>query len=630
MKTVVIALVWVVLLSGLTSSDLAHAAPLLDRQDQNELEKLKALITEQQKQIEELRKQAPAGKPGADGRLSLKDIKNLSASGFSDADIHPDSLAALMGLYKLRDLEKCLVKFTHWVLIEREAAIGSGRYIFERQGYVLLLGQKDGKVVGLTRLCSIDFKKGINLDDPRIDADNPAFVVGLMALEVPGENRRDFYLVDHETPRLEHDYLKKDSKYLKEFIAKAGVRSDFFPDLLRSGDIIKRRALGRNDLAFVTFDRKKVLGIYYKQPNLGGAGIEVTDDVAPESPAASARIRKGDTIVEIQSKPLVMHENGNFFSPEECKKRLDAILSECAFNQAIPVRLYRGNTTLTRYLVFEHPGNFITEGKVNNLGLANPERTLDILFSELDKLSVLGEEFTAHCSWCVVRADKAKGATVPNALDKTSVVLDCVTTVAALLGLQKIEYISFKLNRAVRFANELNDLLVEVRRGVQGAKDFTTYLDEHLLVRAPAEFNPGDVNVLSGDSIEIEEQLGGPNGLKGKRRMRLAYVVAKEVKNREFLQSLMDFAYETGASLIALPDGEDQHGITHVHLFIKRPRDGSQGEQAPSGDLLLGYVNLLMVAKGEAKVMDLNAEKKAENNPTRFVLKGLRVLEKLR
>lgn len=667
MKAVAIAFIWVTLLAGLTSPDLAQAAPLPgQQQEQGELEKLKALLREQQKQIEGLKAQAGKSSLKLD---SLKDLQDKSTLALNDAGITTNSLAALMNLYQLRGIEKCLVKYQHWAYVNAQLypiqrVLGDRDRVIYREGFMLLLGTRDNKVMGLTTRCGVDAIKDILVDVPTTNETGGAILAGVLALQLKGEESSDLYFVEHET-KFDHEYVQKPSKFDSPFLKNAGLTTDAWTDLLNSGKRIRVKGFGNNDLALVTFDRKKRLGIKCK-PILGGvepaspSHLRV-EQVADESPAASARIKEGDLISAIDRHQILLYEQfrkRDVFKQkdDESKLRLgqlaaeewvDTILAECKFNEAIPVQLLRTRPvspshavveTVTKYLVFEHPGDFISDGKVSHLGVKQPDKVLDVLLGELDKLAILKRDFYVNCSWCVARdqAIKRKQVPPPSSIEKLAAILDIIAFATGMLGIAPAALVSAgtaAVIRNVKRAAEVGAELArrfeaayqigsEIQRGVEAAKDFGMFMAEKYTLGEPMEFDPQKIAVITGDSFEGED-LKGVN-----RKVRLAYVDARGESSKKAFEQLIVVAITFDLIVVAVPDGVDRHGFTHAHVFAIK--DGDRVRASNLGELAVStlvYLNMLVLMSGEdAQVFNHNVAGSA----TGFALKGLSRLSELK
>lgn len=636
MKAVAIAFIWVTLLAGLASPYLAQAAPLLgQQQEQGELEKLKAQLEEQRKLNEELTKKLLGAPQLAAQKSSLKDAKVASTWGLERSGIPPESLSAMMSLYKLRNIERCVVKFKHWVLLEGEGLFGSDKILKPREGHILLLGSANNSVVGYTTLCGIDFAEGIQFDDARIDPQNPRFVAGLFALEVPDDKRLDFYLVEHETNR-KHEYLQKPEK-LKPFLDAIGVSAEFWTDLLQSGDRVTRQKFGRNDLALVTFDRKKWFGDTASSVGAFERSLKL-EKVAPNSPAARARISSGDHVVAINKKRLTFHQEVvakilfgqkdvtvfNVLDEREVKAQWEKFLEECPFNEAVPVEIVRPERNLIRYVVFEHPGNFITEGKVATLGLSKPAAIFTTLFEEQEKLSLIRKQQFLKCEWCLTRVDTAPLKAPMTMLEKGAFISTIAGHAAFLLNQEAASEGFHKVSRTLKGAQAALDLAVEIERGFKAAGDLGQYFEKTFVLGAPIEIDPGAAKVTYGDRFEVTDET------KVKRKFRLAYIIGAGQHAEDYLQSLFDLAYDSGLKVVAIPDGKDFLSYTHVHLFMLRPGDQPVFDPATMLSRMAYYVNPMMILEGGCHVFDHRVSEVTEGNPTRFIYSGFKALEALK
>lgn len=566
---------------------------------------LEAKLAQQEKQIKDLAGQLKKGGGSAapSTELSLKNIQLMSAAGLTQADISSDSLVALLRMYKLRELERCIVKFRHWAYVEGKYVFSSNE-TYERQGFMLLLGCRDGQVIGLTKLCSADILKGIEYDDPGWQeylqkGEKVPIYAGVIALEVPGVARRDYYIVDHETPT-----IRPAEEFKSTFFEKMQIRPEFWPKLAESGDYVRIKRLEKNDLAFVIFEKRRFLGIAWDETK---DGLHVTV-VGPRTPAFRAGIEIGDDLVSINGKPV--RNNSEFASA----------LVSCPFNQAVRLQVRHLGSLDTLYTVFVDTGNFVTEGKVANLGLKEPEKVLDALLAELDKLgSLLRDEFHVECRWCEARRQAAPLAQPPGPLDYVSIATAVVGVGPFVEIANKIEHTVDLMQKFERFY----EIGCALKRDVEAFKDLHQYMKEKFALGKPLVFDPQTVTVLSGDSFEA---LDSQNV---KHRIRLAYIMAKGDQSKQFLSQLLVTASAQGLSLVAGPDGEDRQGFMHAHVFLVK-----EGERLKVDDFesLIAsapvYCNMLVMLGGgnEVVVSDDNVSTRA----TGFILAGLRRVQELR
>lgn len=571
---------------------------------------------------------SPNHNPEAKDPLSLQFLHTISSASFADAGMSPESIGMLLALQKLRDIERCVVKFKHWVYVETESAITPFNYlradkIYEREGYILLLGCRDNKVIGLTTRCSVDFRKGLKYerDNGGINPKSPKFVAGVLALEIPGNpNARDFHLVKHETNKSHERFQNPDgwSRSRDEFLGKMKIKPDFWSALVESGDQVSVDLLGNNDLAFVTFDKDRQLGAgCFQAPN--GLGIA---QIWKDFPIARADLKIGDIITGFDGHPV------------RTIAELTAAASNSPFNKDVLISISRDGSAFDRNIQFHHLGNFMTQGKVGNLGLEQPEKILSALFSELGKMGgLLHRELLINCHWCQDREDQGPGQAPSELVDwikdiapfATGLVFSIIATPAAYYegyfamkwGIKSLEGIAI----ADGVYSEVQDLRV--------------FLKTQFSLGQPFLINSSSIKILEGDLFEADDKTGA------RVTIQLAHIKTNDDESKTFLGAIVALATTSHCGILAIPDGRDHKGNLHCHVILLRPGKSAEkatdtvfptsldalGQLIADPSALASYVNLIMIIKGKAMAYNHNV---GDGRSTRFLLDALRFLTKNR
>ncbi|MHC5022126.1 MAG: hypothetical protein ACYTGX_18885, partial [Planctomycetota bacterium] len=133
--------------------------------------------------------------------IALPDFRAASRDAAAEARLGPHQVAALPQLHRLRRLERCLVKFRHIVYEEDDFGPDD---VFRREGWMVLLGTRDGRTLALTTRCAVDLRQpGYQYVDPTEPGD-PELVAGILALQAPGTDGSQpghfaHALITHET-----------------------------------------------------------------------------------------------------------------------------------------------------------------------------------------------------------------------------------------------------------------------------------------------------------------------------------------------------------------------------------------------------------------------------------------------
>ncbi len=318
--------------------------------------------------------------------LALRSSGAMAVSGLS-----PAVLAVYPKLKALKNLEKSVAHFTHCAYVTD----GWSLKTFTRTGYIVLLGQEDGRTIGLTTRCSLDFNyPGFQFVDPNNKA--PQFLVGAIAIEPPrGSTSKvnDIYVVNEETETLDPRVTSPNEYFQGSFLKPLGISESFWQSTLEAGDRIRYRTLGKNDLVFVEFYSQRMFGTTCKAAT---GGLEVVS-VVEDSVAFRAGVKMGDILTKFNNRSLR--------TLDDLGKARDAT----PLNKQFEVTLRRKGEVLQRHAQFNHLGNFFTKDVIGNLGLDEPFAIVNKLMGTLAELgSLLNTEFYVHCEQCHERIERAK------------------------------------------------------------------------------------------------------------------------------------------------------------------------------------------------------------------------------
>lgn len=526
--------------------------------------------------------------------VTAEELSGKSAGAFGVSGLSPTIMATFPALYRLRNLDKCVVKFTHSVYVPT----GWGYSTYSRTGHLLLMGEENGKTIGITTRCALDFTyPGFQYVNPNIT--NPKFVLGVLALEQSdadgGNVKYDYHIVSEETPTFDSVFTAPNDYFKKNFLGSLGMKPEFWPQVLESGDRVTYRKLGNNDLVFVEFDNLRMLGISSVEVD-GGLRIS---NVVGDSVAFRAGIKVGDVLEDINgvaTRKLEDVTTGKMSAP---------------LNKEFTLTVNRNGTRLTRYAVFHHSGNFLSSGSIGSLGIDKPTAVLDELMSSLDQLgALLSTNFYVHCERCHERISRAEVEREPSLLET---VARFIPLAGALLSMQPaavlwtMNFVN-RINMVVDVFNWLSDI-------VGKAQDALAYLRDFPLGK-PVRVLASDVRVLDGDTLEMTMP-GGDS-----MQVQPAYCRARGSSGAAYLRTLLEDAAGAGLDLLALPDGKDMHGKTHCHLFLVGE---SQDDASDRPRLLDVYVNLLLIHEGFASAQDYGV---SDGKSTMLVLDGFRKIDK--
>jgi hypothetical protein len=473
----------------------------------------------------------------------------------------------------------------------------------KREGYLILLGTKDNKVVGLTTQCSINFiHPGYQFVDPTKGRD-PDYAAGVLALRPPGNDSgmRDYYMVHHEM-NLDHPKVRDVSgRFRSEFLPATGMSAEFWNRLLESGDLVSFRPIGRNDLAFVTFEQKKVLGVSTRAQ---GDGLFVAH-VMRDSPADKAGIEVGDLLVRINDRSIRSHDD------------LQSALRSSPFNVQVRFEVRKPDrwNLVPRMVTFHHPGNFLTSGEVNTLGLEDPEKIVSVLLQELDRIGgLLHRDLLVQCHVCDSMVQRARIKEPPSVVDLVTLLIPVASGLIGAEAAMKL----WSAARAYEVFSSTYRMLTTLKSEVG---DLVGFFEERLSVGPPLLLQANTVEVMAGDVFRAEDILGTEH------LFHLAFVKARTEESTACLKQLINVAARDDCPLVAIPDGVDAKGRKHVHLFLMRPGKFTTIPTVSTFSYLAfeGYLNLVMVMKGQGVAYDHNV---SDGRMTRFILRTFKALDR--
>lgn len=540
--------------------------------------------------------------------LALPDFRAASRDAAAQARLAGHQVAALPQLHRLRTLERCLVKFTHFIYEEDDFGPDD---VFRREGWMVLLGTRDGRTLGLTTRCAVDVHQpGYQYLDASEPGD-PELVAGVLALQAPGTDgceARHFAhaLVEHETD-WNHALLRRPyGRFLEEFCAPAQLSHDAWSTLVERGTRVTVKPVGKHDLALVVFEHQKQLGVDAEPFGDERGGLRITS-VWPGSAAARAGLETGDRLLRIGRRDC------------ESLGVLQQIMATAPCGEAISVAYERAGTlgtgTRSTAVTFAAPDELTDRGAAETFGINAPMSAVADLLQSLQTVGdLLQSEMTAQCSRCRERAQRADVSGAPTLADALARLVPIAGGLLALDG----EAIA---DRAAGVGGVV-DAINEWRRLLSGVDDLRAFL---------REFPMGDPILLDPATLQLERGdrfSAAPAGGGARQAFRLAYIESREPQGLALLERTIRMARHTQRALLAVPDGRDiGSGCTHVHLLVA---DASQlppnGWRAGAGLVLEGYVNLVMIREGAATAADHGV---SDGRTTRVVLDAFRRLDSL-
>ena len=544
----------------------------------------------------------PAAHPAVP--ISLLEFRTASREAAADAGLDERQIRALPGLSRLRRLGASLVRGTHIAYEEDDFAPDD---VFRREGWMVLLGEHRGRVIGLTTRCTVDVHQpGYQYLDPR-EPGEPELVAGLLALPPPGappdNARRDGYLIEHETD-WSHALLRRPyGRFLDEWLAGAGLDAARWPALLERGARVRVHAIGAHDLALVSFEPAPRLGV----DGEGAAGGVRVTAVWPGSVAARAACATGDLIVSLDGAALP--------TPAELQSACDAL----GWDRSATLRWQRagpdGAVAMEAAVSFRRDGDFLADGTCGTLGVEAPMEAVATLLESLTTVGdLLQTELTAQCARCRERVQRAEVRGAPTLAEA----LGRLVPIAGGL-------LSIDADRAVDLAGRATgvgavvEAVQEWRRLLAGVDDLERFLSS-FPVGDPIALDPASVEVLGADRLRARDLAGGS------RELRLAYCAAAPGGARE-LARVCDMARAEQRLLVAVPDGRDLAGVTHVHLLVVKPDEWPPRDWRAKAALATeGYVNLVLIRAGACHADDHGV---SDGRATRLVLEAFRRLDRL-
>jgi len=537
---------------------------------------------------------------------TLRDFQLTSMTALAEARLGPEQIVSLGGHHRLRKLDRCILRFEHWAFKNSKGLL-AGPKSYKREGYLLLLGQQSGKVIALATRCGVDMSwphPGLVGESP---GGMPKFIAGIVAFSLPDaapSAPRDYYLVSRETD-MSHPSMKNpnwdESGWVPgtfaKFVRETGINSlAFWKTLLESGDRIEFSEVGKNDFAFVTFEQKKVFGIVASDSR---DGLKV-NEVVPGTAASRAGLLAGDVLVSLNGRSV------------RNSKEFHAALDSCPVNEPLKVGYsrHRDLPVVESTFAFQHPGNFLSKGKVETLELSRPQEIIALVLAELDRVgALLSTEMYAICRWCKETIDRQEFV---QPRDPAEMILYFAPMAAGLVGLDC--GIRAGLYAADRIVHFLGDSISTIKTIHEEFGDVRAFYGKHVTLGEPFYLLPDQVRV--GDDAQLQA-----TDTSGKEhRLQLAYTAPKPGA-AEYLRQLLVESKAAGYRLIAIPDGTDGKGNEHCHLVLL-----SAGNQPTVLQQLKGYLNLVLIRKGFATAVDHGV---SDGKSTRVVLRGLRMVEGL-
>lgn len=549
---------------------------------------------------------APAAAPAAIPAvpISLAEFRVASREAAAAAGFDDRHVRALPGLSRLRRLATSLVRVTHMAYEEDAFAPDD---VFRRDGWLVLLGEHHGRIIGLTTRCTVDVHQpGYQYLDPR-EPGVPELVAGLLALHPPGagpdDTRRDGYLIEHETD-WGHALLRQPhGRFVDEFLAAAGVDAGRWPAILERGARVTMHPIGPHDLALVCFEPVRRLGLDVEG---AAAGVRVTA-VWPGSVAARAGCAAGDLVLSLDGAPL--------HTPGALQTACDAL----EWDRPATLRWQRagpdGVVAMQSPVAFRRGVDFVADGTCGTLGVGAPMEAVAALLESLGAVGdLLQTELTAQCAQCrerVARAEVRGAPALAEALGRL------VPIAGGLLAIDADRAVDLA-GRATGVGSVIESM-EEWRRLLAGVDDLERFLSS-FPVGDPIPLDPASVEVLRADRLRARDAAGDTH------EFRLAYCAGAPGGERE-LTRVCAMARAERRLLVAVPDGRDLDGTAHVHLLVVTPEAWPPKDWRAKAALATeGYVNLVLIRAGACHAADHGV---SDGRATRVVLEAFRRLDRL-
>ncbi len=554
---------------------------------------------------------APTPAPAIVLPIALPAFRAASRDAAVQAHLAQHQVAVLPQLHRLQRLERCLIKFRHIVYEEDDFGPDD---IFQREGWMVLLGTRDGHTLGLTTRCAVDLHQpGYQYVDGSESGD-PELVAGVLALQAPGTDgsKPEHFahaLIAHETD-WSHALLRNPyGRFIDEFCRAGGLTAAQWPELLERGTRVTVKPVGKHDLALVVFDHQRQLGVDLDPAEADRNGVRITA-VWPGSAAARAGLQPEDRLLRVGRAPC---------DSAEALLRLIAAAPE---SQAISLAFERPGDTKpqphTTAVTFAAPDELTDRGMAETFGIHAPMHAVARLLEALETMGdLLQTDLTAQCSRCRERVQRAEvhgapsmgealGRLVPIAGGLLALDADRIADGAA--GLPGV--------------GGVVEAITEWRRLLDGVDDLQAFLRDFPL-GDPILLDPATVVIERGDRFSAAPAGGG-----AAQSFHLAYLESREPQGRALLERTLAMARTAQRALLAVPDGREiGTGRVHVHLLIadasKLPPEGWR-EGATL--VLEGYVNLVMIREGAATASDHGV---SDGRTTRVVLEAFRRLDAL-
>lgn len=354
-------------------------------------------------------------------------------------------------------------------------------------------------------------------------------------------------------------------------------------------------------------------GWAWVDPGERGEPELVAGAVALEAPDGrrEAYLVAGETV---DDHPFLLEPEGNFVDPFGAAVGCDADGFAAVRTRGGRVTIHPiGNNDLA-LVEFAGEGPCVTGGTFEPLGLADPMAAVQRLTAALDEVGgLLQTRLVAQCEACDERMRRAVPKPAPTL---TTTLARLIPFAGALLALDA-EAAWEGIGRAPGLGTVLDaiDEWGKVCGGVADVEAFCAKFPEG----EPLVLVPAHVTIARGDTFTATDLAGATH------RLRLAYCASREPLGRAVLAEMVAMAAREKRLLVAVPDGRDPDGTTHVHLFVATPGQFPPAGWREAAATLDGYVNLVCIRRGAAIATD----PLSIPGPTRCVLEALRRVDGL-
>lgn len=512
--------------------------------------------------------------------LSMDELREASDAAILRSGLNPFAVVSLVGLHRINRLERSVVRYDHWVY---EEDFGSDD-ILKRDSHLVVLGREGDTLVGLTTQCGVNFRyPRYAYADPSEADEVPDYVAGIIALEMPGGTGRDYYLVQHETDLNNELVFAPYGRFVSEFLRPMGVTVQFWKELLESGDRAVILPVGSNDLAFVEFRKRRVLGVGV---TASSEGVQVVS-VSRDTPAARAGLAKGDVLIQIGQIRIA--------ELQDVEKAADAL----SLAAHVDFTYRRASQLVTRRVVFASSSNAFEAGTVDSLGIESPMMIVQELLSAQAGLgALLQREFSARCEFCLHLERNAQMASPPS---PAILFLRMLPLVCGLVGLAEAKRWVTHVGSAVSVVELLT---TSARSHVKQLESSGQKPSQSSTLGEPLMLRPGSISVTQEGAILAD--VGGQPA-----RIRLAYLRQLDDRGVAYLKEVLATIERSGRQVVAVPDGTAWAGETLCHLLAVKVHEdagiGAGGTVDFARARLEVFVNLLLVSKGVARVKERSA-----------------------